>query len=58
MFNITILTIMKKRIVLLALKFIDWVLDVQRDKPVYLVFHGEGIVEIQRVGEPSKTFEL
>jgi hypothetical protein len=48
----------RKHMVLLALKFIDWVLDVQRDKPVYLVFHGEGIVEIQRVGEQSKTFEL
>jgi hypothetical protein len=49
---------MKKRIVLLLLKFIDMVWDVQRERPVYLVFHGEGIVEIQKIGEPSKKFEL
>ena len=40
------------------LRLIDRLLDVTRDKPVYLVFLGEGQVQVQKSGEPSKTYQL
>jgi hypothetical protein len=49
---------LKRLLVLMCLKFVDWILDVQRDKPVYLVFLGEGCVQIQVTGEPSQTIDL
>lgn len=49
---------LKKLLVLQCLKFVDWMLDVERDKPVYLVFLGEGQVQVQKSGEPSKTYQL
>lgn len=41
-----------------CIKILDWLLDVTRDKPVYLVFLGEGQVQIQESGQPSKTVQL
>lgn len=49
---------LKVVVLLNLLRLIDRVLDVDRDKPVYVVFLGDGLVEIQESGKPSKTYEL
>jgi hypothetical protein len=49
---------LKNLILIQCLRMIDWILDVNRDKPVYLVFFGEGQVEIQESGQPSKIHQL
>ena len=49
---------MKKKLVLLLLKMVDYLFDVTRDKPVYLVFLGEGQVQVQKSGESCKTYQL
>jgi hypothetical protein len=41
-----------------CMKLLDWLLDVEKDKPVYLVFLGEGQVQIQETGQSSKTIQL
>jgi hypothetical protein len=40
------------------LKAIDALLDVRMDKPVIVVFLGEGIVEIQSTGSNSQKIQL
>lgn len=49
---------LKRLLVLICLKFVDYLFDVERDKPVYLVFLGEGQVQIQETNKPSKTIQL
>ena len=48
----------KRFLAIRLLSLFDWLLDVQRDKPVYLVFLGEGQVQIQESGQPLKTVQL
>lgn len=45
-------------VLLSLLRLVDRVFDVDKDKPVYLVFLGEGQVQIQKSGEFSKTYQL
>lgn len=41
------------------LRLIDRLLDVRMDNPVYIVFLGEGVVQIQKLPEPcAKTIQL
>lgn len=40
------------------LKAIDALLDVRMDKPVIVVFLGEGLVEIQEIGTNSQKIQL
>ncbi len=40
------------------LRLIDRLLDVTMDKPVYLIFTGEGRVEVQITGESKKNIQL
>lgn len=49
---------LKVFVLLSLLRFVDRLFDVTMDKPVYLVFTGEGQVEIQITGEPKRTFQL
>lgn len=53
---------MKRRLkcflALMLFRMIDRLFDVTMDKPVYLVFTGEGQVEVQITGQPKKTFQL
>ena len=49
---------LKLFVLLNLLRLIDWLFDVTMDKPVYLVFTGEGQVEIQITGKPKRKFQL
>ena len=41
-----------------CIKILDWLLDVTSDKPVYLVFLGEGEVQIQESGQSITNVQL
>lgn len=49
---------LKVFVLLSLLRLIDRLLDVRMENPVYIVFLGEGVVEMQKVGETSKTYQL
>ena len=49
---------LKRMFAIQCMRLLDWILDVERDKPVYLVFLGEGQVQIQETGKSSKTIQL
>lgn len=49
---------MKRFLAIQLMKILDWLLDVEKDKPVYLVFLGEGQVQIQESGQSLKTVQL
>lgn len=49
---------MRNRLILLTLKMLDYLCNVDKDKPLYLVFLGEGEVIVQKSGEDSKFYKL
>jgi len=49
---------LKRFFAILCMRILDWLLDVERDKPVYLVFLGEAQVQIQETNKPLKTIQL
>lgn len=48
----------RKFFALQCMRILDWLLDVDMDKPVYLVFLGEGQIQIQESNQPAKTIQL
>jgi len=44
--------------VMKCIRILDWLLDVTPDKPVYLVFLGEGEVQIQESGQTKTNIQL
>jgi hypothetical protein len=49
---------LKRFFAILCMRILDWLLDVTMDKPVYLIFLGEGQVQIQESNQPAKTIQL
>ena len=49
---------MRNRLILMTLKILDYLFNVDKDKPVYLIFIGEGEVLVQKSGEEGKHYKL
>lgn len=49
---------LKLFLALMLFRLIDRLFDVTMDKPVYLVFTGEGRVQVQEIGKPLRSIQL
>ncbi len=49
---------MKEKIILKLLKVLDYLINPDKDNPIYICFLGEGEVQIQESGKTATNYQL